>query len=112
MDRKSLIILVVSFILLMLWYPLTNKLFPPMPAPIRAHPPSNTVDLTRANQPDTNRPETPALPEGSAVSRPKPTPGAPEQTLTIENTDARYTFTSIGGGIKLVELKDYPATVE
>ena len=34
MDRKSIIILVVCFILLMLWYPLVvNKLYPPKPLP-------------------------------------------------------------------------------
>ena len=29
MDRKSLVILAASFGLLLLWYPLTNRLFPP-----------------------------------------------------------------------------------
>ena len=32
MDRKSIIILVLCFVLLMLWYPLVvNKLYPPKP---------------------------------------------------------------------------------
>lgn len=31
--------------------------------------------------------------------------------ITIENDDARYTFTSVGGGLKRIELKEYPATV-
>src|SRR5207249_8102625 len=38
-------------------------------------------------------------------------PSAPEETLVLENENARYTFTSVGGGLKLVELKHYPATV-
>ena len=29
MDRKSIIALVFCFIVLMLWYPLVNKLYPP-----------------------------------------------------------------------------------
>ena len=33
MDRKSIIVLVVCFIVLMLWYPLVNKLYPPKPLP-------------------------------------------------------------------------------
>ena len=35
----------------------------------------------------------------------------PEQTITLTNKRARYTFTSRGGGMKLVELLDYPETV-
>jgi len=36
---------------------------------------------------------------------------APEQTIVLTNADARYTFTSRGGGLKLVELLDYPQTI-
>ena len=36
---------------------------------------------------------------------------APEQTLMLTNGRARYTFTSRGGGLKLIELLDYPQTV-
>jgi YidC/Oxa1 family membrane protein insertase len=110
MDRKSLTILGLSFALLMLWYPLTNRMFPPVPKPTNAFPaeaesavgtngPSNQVEaaITAATPLATNRT---VRAEG------------PEQTLVVENADARYTFTSHGGGLKLVELKDYPATIE
>jgi YidC/Oxa1 family membrane protein insertase len=50
-----------------------------------------------------------------------PTPGAspvllfdtnaPEELVTITNAHARYTFTSRGGGLKSVELLDFPETV-
>jgi YidC/Oxa1 family membrane protein insertase len=36
---------------------------------------------------------------------------APEQTLVLTNDQARFTFTSRGGGLKLVELLDFPETV-
>ena len=36
---------------------------------------------------------------------------APEQTLVLTNGRARYTFTSRGGGLKQIELLDYPQTV-
>jgi YidC/Oxa1 family membrane protein insertase len=35
----------------------------------------------------------------------------PEQKLVVTNRDARYTFTSRGGGLQLVELLAYPETV-
>ena len=34
-----------------------------------------------------------------------------EQTIVLSNAKARYTFTSRGGGLKWVELLDYPQTV-
>jgi YidC/Oxa1 family membrane protein insertase len=38
-------------------------------------------------------------------------PGTPEQTVQFTNDKARYTFTSHGGGLKLVELLEYPQDV-
>ncbi|HKS37045.1 MAG TPA: membrane protein insertase YidC [Verrucomicrobiae bacterium] len=106
MDRKSIIVLIVSFVLLMLWYPLVNRLYPPRP------PGTNTV--VSATNP------VPSSPGASAVtpvlSAPASTtslvrPESPEETVTIENEYARYIFTSHGGGLKLVELKKYPESV-
>jgi YidC/Oxa1 family membrane protein insertase len=39
------------------------------------------------------------------------TTNLPEQTLVLTNSRARYTFTSRGGGLKLVELLEYPQTI-
>ncbi len=36
---------------------------------------------------------------------------APEQIVVLTNSHARYTFTSRGGGLKLVDLLDYPETI-
>ena len=36
---------------------------------------------------------------------------APEQLIVLTNAHARYTFTSRGGGLKSVELLDFPETV-
>jgi len=38
-------------------------------------------------------------------------PNQPEQTLVLTNARVRYTFTSQGGGLKLVELLQYPQTI-
>ncbi len=38
-------------------------------------------------------------------------PSGTEKTVVIENDDARYTFTSHGGGLKRIELKKYPQFV-
>lgn len=38
-------------------------------------------------------------------------PTGPEETVEVESTDAIYTFTSHGGGLKTVELKGTVETV-
>jgi hypothetical protein len=103
MDRKSIIILLVSAALLALWYPITNKIFPPKPAP-----PPRTNTVSSVTNPAANRdaritnPGTTALP--AAVTN---LPPREERTLALESVDARYVFTSIGGGFKQIELKRF-----
>jgi YidC/Oxa1 family membrane protein insertase len=126
MDRKALVVLAASFLLLMLWYPLVNRLFPPVPRPPEAESPMDTnATTTVAAWPETDR----VTPEWSAAPTPPETPpttlptglsadisrtGAlrgPELTLALETDQARYVFTSYGGGLKYVELKQYPEKV-
>ena len=110
MDRKSIIILVISFVLLVSWFPIMNKVYPPKPLPAA----TNTL-VTATNQ--FERGATPPAP-ATATSPPAPrvaafsTPaGAKEEVQVLTNENARYTFTSYGGGLKLVELAKYPETV-
>jgi len=110
MDRKSIIALVVCFLVLMLWYPLVNKIYPPKPLPPGA------TNAPSAYLPQTNR--SAASPAAAAVvEEPAPAPkpvvsgNVPEELRVVTNSNARYTFTSYGGGLKLVELVHYPETV-
>lgn len=110
MDRKSIIALVVCFVVLMLWYPLVNKIYPPKP--LRP----GVTNAYAATLSSTNQVATPqaALTAAEApVSAPMPVVAAnvPEELLTVANGNARYTFTTHGGGLKLVELVHYPETV-
>ncbi len=110
MDRKSIIILVISFILLMLWFPIMNKVYPPKPLPAA----TNTL-ATVTNQFERGaRPSVPATATAPLAPRVAAFPipaGAKEQVQVLTNENARYTFTSYGGGLKLVELTKYPETV-
>ena len=38
-------------------------------------------------------------------------PSGPEQIVTVSNENLIWHFTSHGGGLKTIELKDYPAVV-
>ena len=106
MDRKSIIVLVASVAALMLLPFLTSRLFPPIPVGRS----TNTVALA-TNQavahtnvtaiPPTNVAAVPAVTTNLVTAN------APEELLVLENKNARYTFTSHGGGLKLVELLKY-----
>src|SRR5882762_8525654 len=105
MDRKAILVLVSSFALLLLVYQLANRIYPPKPLP-----PRSIAAIT--NQPGslTNQPSLSAGTNLEAVvpSLPKPiAPDKPEDLLVFTNDLARYTFSSHGGGIKLVELLKY-----
>jgi YidC/Oxa1 family membrane protein insertase len=107
MDRKSIIILSFCFVLMMLWsFVLVPKMYPPKPLPRGA---TNTISAAsgpaRTNGTATNAPL-----ESSTPQRFFNTNVAEELTV-ITNDYARYTFTTYGGGLKLVELVDYPETV-
>jgi len=107
MDRKSIIIVVASFLLLVLWYPLVvNRLYPPKPLPpgftnaVVAPPTGRTGTTSGAAA---QAPEAPAsIPSFVANTN------EPERLEVLTNANARYTFSSYGGGIKLVELLQYP----
>ncbi len=110
MDRKSLLILAAAFALLLAWMPLTNKLFPPKVLPpqatnaVVAAPSSTTPPIQTETKPKEFQGNTSFRAEsvGKLVK---------EELLTLENENARYVFTSTGGGLKQVLLKKYPESV-
>src|SRR5882762_1057892 len=102
MDRKSIVILVVCAGLFVVWAQMMQRLYPPQPAP-RTNTTalaSNTAGASAGAQ---------QLESPSPATSPKPS--APEEVLVLTNEIARYTFTSHGGGLKLVELLKYPDSV-
>ena len=112
MDRKAIIILAVSFALMIGWSLLVNRIYPPQPIPLETNRLAGATNRTTA---DTN--VSAAAATSSGVSTSVPTTGRfveseePEKLLTIENDSVRLTFTPRGGGLKLVELKNYPESV-
>ena len=109
MDRKSIVALVICFILLVLWYPLVvNKLYPPKPLPAGATnaAPSMVTGTNAAPAPGMQA-EAPVANVFKGVS----STNEEEHLLEITNDNARYTFTSHGGGLKQIELVHYPESV-
>src|SRR5713226_1887935 len=111
MDRTSILVIAVCVVLLALWsLVLMPKLYPPRPIPAGATN-APVAAMSGTNQ-ATYAPPPPVM---SQATTPAPKPFAeaasPEELLVATNGNARYTFTSYGGGIKLVELTQYPETV-
>jgi YidC/Oxa1 family membrane protein insertase len=111
MDRKSIIALVVCFLVLMLWYPLVvNKLYPPKPLPPGAT--NAPAAIRTSTNPGAGPQAAPTVAEEAPPGlRPVVSANVPEELQVVTNSNARYTFTSHGGGLKLVELVRYPETV-
>src|SRR5688500_13791403 len=104
MDRKSVIILVFCFVLLVLWYPLMNHLYPPRPIDRTFGPGATNIAAFPTNMPAARSP-------APATRQPAPAAAAAavdERLVTLENENVRYVFTTLGGAIRSVALKAYP----
>ena len=90
MDRKAFLVLLASFILLMLWYPLVNKYFPPT----QLNTSTNLVSNPSFDTPTSSGNEPPRFEPAAIVPEfiaPEPSPinsSLSEKTLSIESDDA------------------------
>lgn len=103
MDRTGIIAVSICAALFVLWYVAEQKYY--------SHPAQPMVQSTNAvaaAQTQEVRTATAAQASGSVTAFDTNTP---EQTIVIPTVHARYTFTSRGGGLKQVELLDYPETI-
>lgn len=133
MDRTTVIVLLLSFVALLAWRPIVDKMYPPDPKKVeelkrkakakaaaeRAKT-NNTVNtnatavIGSANSPTTaitlvsTNASSPTAPTTPVVATPPP---VEEKLITVETDLTKYTFTSIGGGIKTAALKGYPLHV-
>ncbi len=115
MDRKSIAILVACGLLLLGMNMLVNRKYPPIPVPVA------TNQLSSATSPvygGTNAGVQSAVGnQGTTANLSNIAstfvvhPEIAEELLVVSNDNARYTFTSRGGGLKKVELLHYADTV-
>ena len=110
MDRKAVIVLATCSALFALWVIFTPKLFPPPPPGSRTNAWASATNSLAKNTNGANATTPPSLTTND-LSTLQTTPGAPEETLVLLHNEARYVFTSYGGGIKQIELLQYPESV-
>ncbi len=106
MDRKSIPLVVAVVLFLLIATKLINKAFPPITVPVSTN---QVASVTNDTSSGTN-PPAPAFTPGAPAKFVVHTE-IPEQLLVVSNDNARYTFTSRGGGLQLVELLKYPQSV-
>ena len=112
MDRKSVIVLLVSFLLIIGWFELVKVLYPPPPPKPALKGTNALAGATNGGAPasGTNLP-TPTLSAPVPGATQWTAPTATEELVTFETADVKYTFTSHGGGLKLAELKRFPKII-
>jgi YidC/Oxa1 family membrane protein insertase len=106
MDRTGIIVVTLCVILLGLWFIEQQKNYPHPPPPV-----VNTNTTTTAAAQTVTANSNAVSPPPNVVPVPVFDTNTPEELRVITNARARYTFTSRGGGLKSVELLDYPETV-
>ncbi len=105
MDRTGIIVVSICAILFGVWFIELQK--------YQSHLPPPQV----ATNPGTNTQNQAVAASSAPASTPVATPwfsvdsNSPESLITITNADARYTFTSRGGGLQSVKLTKYPDSV-
>ena len=113
MDKTGIIVVSICALLLGWWFVEQNKIAQQQAAYAR----TNQVAVAQSQLAATNRSVAATVSMVSTVTTPVEfNTNLPEQTLVLTNGQphhgwVRYTFTSRGGGLKLVELLDYPQTI-
>jgi YidC/Oxa1 family membrane protein insertase len=107
MDKTGIIVISLCAVLLGWWF-YEQKKFAEQQTLYQ-----QTNQLAQANSlASTNAAAAPAAPAIPTVTVPVAfNTNLPEQLIVLTNAKARYTFTSRGGGLKSVELLDYPQTI-
>jgi YidC/Oxa1 family membrane protein insertase len=108
MDRTGIIVVSLCVVLLGFWFIQQNKLA------MQQARQAATNQMARA-QSQRAAPVLEAIPSPATVTATMAArlfdTNQPETLLVLTNDRARYTFTSRGGGLKSVELLDYPETI-
>ena len=108
MDKTGIIVISICAMLLGWWFIEQNKYSKQQAEYAR----TNQVALAQSRLATNNTGAPATTPAAATVTMPVAfDTNAPEQFIVLTNAKARYTFTSRGGGLKLVELLDYPQTI-
>ncbi len=108
MDKKSLLAIILSILILVMYQELVSYLYPP-PPPVHQSTQSPTQPTPAMTTPQQGAEEKTQITETKEASLSPPTTTAlPARKLTVENDVYVAVFTSLGGRLQSVRLKQYP----
>ena len=116
MDRTGIIVVSLCIVLLAVWF-IEQSRYAGQMARSQA---TNSVVTAQAPAANSNAAPTVQAAPASPTTATAPSNTAavfgldantPEQTIVVSNALAHYTFTPRGGGLKSVDLLDYPETI-
>lgn len=112
MDRTGIIVVSLCIAALLAWFVVQTRNEQHLMQQQALFDATNKVVLAeRAAAATNSQASEPVAASTSVTAAPAFDTSLPEQILVLTNRTARYTFTSRGGGLKLVELLDYPETI-
>ncbi len=114
MDRKSITVIGACLVVFVVWqFVIMPKYWPYKPIPASAT--NNTGSVESPQSPGGTNAVTSSTPVTTSGTMPKleMNTNEPEQLIVLTNSDgnAHYTFSSYGGGLKAVELTNFPETI-
>ena len=103
MDRTGIIVVSICAALFVAWFVAVQK--------YQSHPPATQLatNAVAVAQAQAAAPSAAGVPEATPWFGPGT--NAAEKLIVVTNADARYTFTSLGGGLRSVELSKFPDTI-
>ena len=104
MDKKSWLVILVCALLIILWGPLVNRIWPPKPAPINP-----TVTQTNNTIPQLSQASPPLQPFSQLISTSRVDYQQAPSLAKIENGFVTYDIVAEGTGIRQVVLKKHRA---
>jgi YidC/Oxa1 family membrane protein insertase len=109
MEKRAILAIVLSLLVVVVW----SLVFAPAPPPIDVPP---TPQQGRETSPETPRPSGSSAPQGVSET-PAPAPGASpgavrETIVTVDTGVAQLALSSLGAGVKAVQLHDYRVTLD
>src|SRR5258708_6970024 len=107
MDKKSLLAIVLSILILVVYQELVSYLYPP-PPPTQQSTQSPTQPTPAVTAPQQGAEEKTQVTETKEAPLSPPTTALTVRKLAVENDVYSAVFTSLGGRLQSVRLKQYP----
>ena len=109
MEKRAVLAIVLSLVVVVLWSIFFAPVPPPPPSEVSEPAPGSSAPPAGIGAPQPAAPVSPG--SGSSPARPPGAPTVPEVLVTVDTGVARFTLTSQGASVRAVQLLDYRTTL-